>query len=130
MALVRTPILNPRLPNLPLEASWFYTLWWLHWSIFTATSVYSPLRLQATTYSPYAWIILSWAQSATPSGIPQYEPRFIFVPRLKNSSDNTEEDNLRNPFVRATISHTPLGFQNYQATTLSGHVLPEYKLHS
>jgi len=49
MTRVNTPILNPQLPNLLLDASWFYTLWWLHWSIFVATSVYSPLWLQATT---------------------------------------------------------------------------------
>jgi len=49
MTLVRTLILNPWLPNLTLDSSWFYTLWWLHWSIFIATSVYSSLRLQVTT---------------------------------------------------------------------------------
>jgi len=35
---------------------------------------------------------------------------------------------FRNPSVRAMISHTPLDFQNHQATTSSGHVLPQNKL--
>jgi len=42
-------------------------------------------------------MILSRPQSATPSGVPQYEPQFEFVPRLPNSSDNIEEGNLSEP---------------------------------
>ena len=89
--------LRPKHSYLPLDASWFYTLWWLYWSMLAATSVYSPFRLQATTYSPHAGIILSWPQSTTISGVPQYESQSIFVPRLPNLSDNIEEGNLSKP---------------------------------
>jgi len=69
--------LRPKHSNLRLDASWFYTLWWLNWSIVATTSVYSPLRLQATTYSPHMGLILSQPQSATPSGVPQYKQQPI-----------------------------------------------------
>jgi len=75
-------------------------------------------------------MILSRPQSATPSGVPQYEPQFVFVSRLPNSSNNTEEGNLPKPILRATISHIPFDFQNHQATTSSGHMIPQYNLHS
>jgi len=87
--------LRPKLSHLPLNASWFYTLWWFHWSILAAaTSVYSPQRLQATTYSTHAGINLLEPQSATPSRVPQYELQSAFVPRQPNLSDNTKEGNL------------------------------------
>jgi len=49
------------------------------------------------TYSPHVGINLSWPQSATPSGVPQYQPKSVFVPRLQNSSATTEEGNLLEP---------------------------------
>ena len=47
--------------------------------------------------SPHAGINLSQPQSATPSGVSQYELQSVFVPRLQNSSDNTKEGNLLKP---------------------------------
>jgi len=36
-------------------------------------------------------------RSETPSGVPQYKPQSVFVPRLPKLSDNTEEGNLPEP---------------------------------
>jgi len=47
--------------------------------------------------SPHTRINLPRPRSATPSGVPQYEPRSVFVPRLPNLLANTEEDNLLEP---------------------------------
>ena len=75
--------------------------------ILAATSVNSPLRLQTTTYSPHVGIILSWSQSATPSGVSQYKPQSVFVQRLPNSPDITEEGNLPEPIRTShNIAHT------------------------
>jgi len=60
-------------------------------------SVYSPLRLLATTNIPHIGIILSQPQSTTPSQVRQYESQFVFVSRLPNSSDNTKEGNHLEP---------------------------------
>ena len=44
--------------------------------------------------SPHTRINLPQPWSMTPSGVPQYESQSVFVPRLPNSLDNTEEGNL------------------------------------
>jgi len=56
-----------------------------------------PFDYRLPPNSPHTRINLPRPRSATPSGVPQYEPQSVFVPRLPNSSDNTEEGNLPEP---------------------------------
>ena len=56
MTHVSTPILNPQLPNIMLDASWFYALWWVHWSIFAAQVSTRPFDYRLPPNSPQARI--------------------------------------------------------------------------
>jgi len=49
-------------------------------------------------------------QSATPSGVSQYEPQSIFVSRLPSSSANTEEGNLPRPIRTSHDLAHSIGF--------------------
>jgi len=49
--------LVPQLSNLILDASWFYTLWWVHWSTFVA---------RVSTCPPTSWFYTLWASRQAP----------------------------------------------------------------
>jgi len=57
----------------------------------------SPSDYRPPPNSAHARINLPRPRSTTPSGVPQFEPQSVFVPRLPNSLDNTDEDNLPKP---------------------------------
>jgi len=61
------------------------------------TPIYSPSDYRPPPNSPHTGIKLPRPQSATPSGVPQYKPQFVFVPRLPNSINYTKERNLSKP---------------------------------
>ena len=69
---------------------------YIDWSLLPRVST-RPSDYRPSPNSPHARINLSQSKSATPSGVLQYELQSVFVPRLLNSLDNTEECNLPKP---------------------------------
>jgi len=80
-----------------LGTSWFYTLWWVHRSIFAARVSTRPSDYRPPPNSPYAGMNLPRPHTATPSGVPQNEHKSVVVPRLPNSIRCTEEGNHPKP---------------------------------
>ena len=80
-----------------LGTSWFYTLWWVHWSIFAARVSTRPSDYKPPPDSPHVGMNLPRSHTATPSGVPQNKHKFVVVPRLPNSISYTKEGNHLEP---------------------------------